>query len=119
MMTGSQASKPVITEYLIRSLWGQWFPSTSISALAGLPIPEGLDGVDFHELLADPETAKPPRDFAASASFAYGVRINYNTTNENQPWAAMRLVRDQHWKYVEVEKVRPCFSIWETIPWRR
>ena len=81
------------------------FPTTC--GLAGLPIPEGLDGVDLHELLADPETAKPPRDFAASASFAYGVRINYNTTDENQAGAAMRLVRDQNWKYVEIEKGSP------------
>ncbi len=81
------------------------FPTTC--ALAGLPVPEGLDGVDLHELLTEPETAKPPRDFAASASFAYGVRINYNTTDENQPGAAMRLVRDQNWKYVEIEKGSP------------
>ncbi len=44
-------------------------------ALAGLPIPPGLDGVDLTSLLADPAGAPSPRRFAPSLYCAYGVRV--------------------------------------------
>jgi len=81
------------------------YPTTC--ALAGLPVPEGLDGVDFSPVLAHPETAPSPRAYAPSAYYAYGVRINYNRTAEDAPCAAWRAVRDGRWKYVEVEKGEP------------
>jgi choline-sulfatase len=79
------------------------FPTTA--ALAGLPIPAGLDGVDFSGLLAAPESASPPRDYAPSAYYRYGVLVDLkkNPIRENQPNEAWRSVRDARYKYVEVE----------------
>jgi len=76
------------------------FPTTC--ALCDLPIPPGLDGLDFSSVLRNP-TLAAPRVFAPSATYRYGVRINYATTAEDTPCAAWRCVRDQRWKYVEVE----------------
>ena len=85
------------------------YPTTS--ALAGLPIPGGLDGVDFSEVLAEPESAPPPRPYAPSAFFMYGVRwSNFrwdNETEEFPPCNAMRMVRSRDWKYVEIEGGSP------------
>ena len=80
------------------------FPTTC--ALAGLPIPDGLDGVDFSAVLrgSDPADVPSPRAFGPSALYRYGVRINYNTTSDDTSCAAWRCVREQDWKYVEVEK---------------
>ena len=78
------------------------FPTTC--ALAGLPIPPGLDGVDASQLVRDPASAAPPRPFAPSAAYRYGVRINYARTPDDAPNAAWRCVRDERWKYVEVER---------------
>ena len=88
------------------------FPTTC--SLAGLPVPDGLDGVDFSGILsggaagttesADAAHApKAPREYAPSAYYAYGVRINFNTRSEEEPHGAWRVVRTQEWKYVEVE----------------
>ena len=82
------------------------FPTTC--GLAGLPVPDGLDGVDFSEVLAAPESAPPPRDYAPSAYYAYGVRVRGGLhTPEHEPHRAMRLVRDSDWKYVEIEGGEP------------
>ncbi len=81
------------------------FPTTC--ALAGLPIPEGLDGIDFSDAILNPSTSDSPRRYAPSASYRYGVRINYNTTPEDTPCSAWRCVRDSDWKYVEVEGGEP------------
>ena len=81
------------------------YPTTC--ALTGLPIPEGLDGVDFSGLLAGPESAPASRAFIPSASYAYGGKIKRRQTGENEPAAAMRLVRTRDWKYVEIEKGDP------------
>ena len=73
-------------------------------ALAGLPIPEGLDGVDASEVLADPEHASPPREYAPSAYYAYGVRVRGAVgASEHEPHNAMRALRSRDWKYVEIE----------------
>jgi choline-sulfatase len=79
------------------------FPTTA--ALAGIPVPEGLDGVDFSRLLASPDTDQAPRDFAPSGYHRYGglVALDANPLRENQPHEAWRSVRDQQYKYVEVE----------------
>jgi len=65
-----------------------------------------LDGVDFSGVLRDscPADVPSPRDFAPSATYRYGVRINHNTTPEDAPCGAWRCVREQDWKYVEVER---------------
>jgi len=75
--------------------------------LARLPIPEGLDGVDFSQVLASPGDAPAPRDFAPSAYFRYGVRINHARTPDHEPCAAMRVIRERDWKYVEIEGGAP------------
>ena len=78
------------------------FPTTC--TLAGLPVPEGLDGIDCSQVLADPTATAPPRDYAPSAYYAYGVRVRGGVHSpEHEPRRAMRLVRDSTWKYVEVE----------------
>lgn len=78
------------------------YPTTC--SLAGLPIPEGLDGVDFSKLLAEPAGGHEPRTFASSAYFAYGVRVKgAPQAKDDEPHRAWRLVRDRVWKYVEVE----------------
>lgn len=75
--------------------------------LAGLPIPEELEGVDFSEVLRSPESASSPRDYAPCAAYRYGVRINYNNAfSTDDPQAAWRCVRSRDWKYVEVERGR-------------
>ncbi|MFC1454204.1 sulfatase [Verrucomicrobiota bacterium] len=77
------------------------FPTTC--AMAGLPIPPDLDGVDASSLVYNPASATPPRQFAPSATYRYGVRINHGQTPDDAPNAAWRCVRDERWKYVEVE----------------
>ena len=81
------------------------FPTTC--ALAGLPVPEGLDGVDFSGVLSDPGKAPPPREFAPSEFYAYGVRINFMPVDDAKPCAAMRAIRERDWKYVEIEQGDP------------
>jgi choline-sulfatase len=73
-------------------------------SLAGLPIPEGLDGVDVSSLLTDPENARP-RDFAASSYYQYGIWWDpEDAVNEMLPHKAMRVIREERWKYAEVEQ---------------
>ena len=88
------------------------FPTTC--ALAGLPIPDGLDGVDFSCLLADPQNERTlePRAFAPSAYLRYGVRVKHKGLGkgyvlDDQPCRAMRMIRQRDWKYVEIEKGQP------------
>ena len=78
------------------------FPTTC--TMAGIPAPTGLDGIDMSELVYHPESTTTPRKFAPSAAYRYGVRIHYNQTAEDEPAAAWRCVRDERWKYVEVER---------------
>ncbi len=78
------------------------YPTTC--SLAGIPVPDHLDGVDFAGVLADPESAKSPRTYAPSAYYAYGVKTRGAVgAAESEPHNAMRLVRDRDWKYVEIE----------------
>ncbi|MEX2607586.1 MAG: sulfatase-like hydrolase/transferase [Kiritimatiellia bacterium] len=77
------------------------FPTTC--GLTGLPIPEGLNGVDFSDVLRNPQTAASPREFAPSACYRYGVRIGHNAVAEHEPQSAWRSVRSRGWKYVEIE----------------
>ena len=78
------------------------FPTTC--TLAGLPVPEGVDGVDFAGVLADPAAGSAPRGFVLSSYYAYGVRMRGAAgAEENEPHNAWRAVRDRDWKYVEVE----------------
>lgn len=72
--------------------------------LAGLPIPEGLDGIDFGSVLADPDGADPPRDFAPSQYFMYGVRTrDVPRPAGGEPNSAWRSIRTRRWKYVDVQ----------------
>jgi len=72
--------------------------------LAGLPIPAGLDGVDFSGLLGSPGTSPSPRAFAFSSYYAYGVRMKgAASAAENEPYKAWRAAREMNWKYVEIE----------------
>jgi arylsulfatase A-like enzyme len=73
-------------------------------SLAGLPVPEGLDGVDVSSMLKDPVNARP-REFAASSYFQYGIWWDpEDEKKEHLPHMAMRMVCDDRWKYAEVEK---------------
>ncbi|MBT3275052.1 MAG: sulfatase-like hydrolase/transferase, partial [Spirochaetales bacterium] len=72
--------------------------------LAGLPVPPDLDGFDMSGLVRSPASENSPREFAPCGAYRYGVRINHNQMDENLPSAAWRSVRDDKWKYVEVEK---------------
>jgi choline-sulfatase len=73
-------------------------------AMAGLPIPPDLDGIDVSDLVYDPESVTPTRLFTPSATYRYGVRIKHGQTLEDTPSDAWRCVRDERWKYVEVER---------------
>ena len=79
------------------------FPTTA--ALAGLPVPEGLDGVDVSPVLAEPDTASSPRDYAPCSYYKYGglVHLGENPNQEDQPHEAWRSVRDERYKYVDIE----------------
>jgi choline-sulfatase len=82
------------------------FPTTC--RLAGLPVPDDLDGVDFSRVFEDPGSASSPRDYAPSAYYAYGVRVRGGVqAPEHEPHRAMRLVRGRDWKYVEIEGGEP------------
>ena len=93
------------------------FPTTC--ALAGLPIPDGLDGVDFSQVLTAPDSAPAPQETVASANYVYGV-IAKNQRNpptpDDAPYAAWRLVRDRRWKYVDVEGGEPLLFDLENDP---
>ncbi|MCC6682676.1 MAG: sulfatase-like hydrolase/transferase [Phycisphaeraceae bacterium] len=82
------------------------FPTTC--SLAGLPVPEGLDGVDWSDVLTRTDSVKPPRQHVFSAYLAYGIRIQHHARAvESERAAAMRLVRDERWKYVDIERASP------------
>ncbi len=82
------------------------FPTTC--GLCGLPVPDGLDGVDLSALLRDPDGAESPRDFAPSSFFRYGVRVRGGAgAPEHEPAHAWRAIRQRDWKYVEVEGADP------------
>jgi choline-sulfatase len=78
------------------------FPTTC--ALAGIPVPPGLDGFDLSKLVLEPTAPDSPRRFSPSATYRYGVRINHGQTPDDTPNAAWRSVQDSRWKYVEVER---------------
>ncbi|MFP4443140.1 MAG: sulfatase [Spirochaetia bacterium] len=91
---GKRAQAPVSTIDLYPTMCG----------LAGLSVPEGLDGIDVSSMLKDPENARP-RDFAASSYFQYGIWWDReDEIKEQLPHMAMRMVCDERWKYAEVEK---------------
>jgi choline-sulfatase len=82
------------------------FPT--MCSLAGLPIPEGLDGVDFSDVLADPTGPAEPRSHATSCYYKYAVRVKHIMAPDlGAPNKAMRLSRQRDWKYVEIEGGRP------------
>ena len=82
------------------------FPTTC--ALASLPVPDGLDGVDFSGMLAQPAETPGPRRYAPSEYFMYTKRVQHHQTiDETQPCSAMRVVRGRRWKYVEIEGGEP------------
>ena len=79
-------------------------------ALAGLPIPETLDGVDMSSLLSRPDAQVSPRAFAPSSFFKYGMRVQHHFHDEARkpgPNRAMRVCREKDWKYVEIEGGSP------------
>lgn len=80
------------------------FPTTC--ALAGIPIPAGLDGVDQSKALTTLDPECTPREFAPCSYYNYGIRINHQQNSDDAPMNAMRMVRTQDWKYVQMEKGR-------------
>ncbi len=87
-------------------------------ALAGLPIPEGLDGVDWSEALGCPE-APAPRQVAPSEFFFYGSRLADTEQSHDKPHLAWRAVRDRRWKYVDVQGGEPLLFDLENDPQER
>ena len=78
--------------------------------LADLPVPEGLDGIDLSPVLSRPSTADPPREFAPSSFFKYGIRVEHYLHAElKKPGScrAMRVCREKDWKYVAIEGGEP------------
>jgi choline-sulfatase len=76
----------------------------SFCSLAGLPIPEGLDGIDVSSMIFDPQHARP-REYAASSYFQYGIWWDpQDEYNAQQAHMAMRVIREEHWKYAEIEQ---------------
>ena len=86
--------------------------------LAGIPVPDGLDGVDLSSLLADSETAPAPRQYTPSFFCRYSalVRVKPGPSMEEEPHQAWRCVRGARWKYVEVEGGQPLLFDTETDP---
>ena len=82
------------------------FPT--VCGACGIPVPGELDGVDFSAFLADPESTSPPRSFAPTSYYMYGVRVKGGAgAAEDEPCRAMRAVRERDWKYVEIEGGSP------------
>ena len=82
------------------------FPT--VCGLTGLPVPEGLDGVDWSTALADPVGAAPPREYAPAMYCAYAERVKHHTSvPDGTPGKAWRAVRSRDWKYVDVQGAPP------------
>ena len=96
--------EPGVRENCVVSLM-DLFPTTC--GLCGLDVPDGLDGVDCSSLLSSSSGSPRPREFAPSAYYRYGVRINHGRTPIGQPNSAMRAVRTPDWKYVEIQGGSP------------
>lgn len=80
----------------------------TICRLAAIPVPMGLDGVDFSVVLSDPTTKEVPRIFAPSTYLPYAVRVKGAWGIPDKPPAcAMRAIRERDWKYVEIERADP------------
>lgn len=78
------------------------YPTTC--ALAGLPMPEGLDGRDLSAVLNDPTNAPPPHEAVFSTFCLWGQAIAFPPPiPESAPEYAWRAARTERWKYVEVE----------------
>jgi choline-sulfatase len=124
LVAGPETARGVATDRVVSLI--DLFPT--VCEMAGLPTPENLDGVDISGLLSRSASGSAngshsnvaPREFAPSAAYRYGVRIHYNRTDDDLPNAAWRSVRDERWKYVEVERgARLLFDLendrWEAV----
>ena len=82
------------------------FPTTC--TLAGLPIPDGLDGIDQAPILTNPGQQAPPREYAPSTYIAYGIRPAAGVPlPEHESAGAMRVWRGRDWKYIAIEGDAP------------
>ena len=84
--------------------------------LAGLPIPEDVDGVNFGPLLSGQECSKPPRDFATSQYLHWGTRVKALAISMSEPCRAWRAIRTRQWKYVDVQGGSPLLFDMENDP---
>lgn len=77
----------------------------TLCGLAGIPVPEGLDGVDWSGTVRG--EAEPPRAWVPCTFVAYGDRVGTGAQLRGTPGAAWRSVREKDWKYVEVRDDAP------------
>ena len=77
------------------------YPTTC--ALCGLPVPDGLDGVDFSSVLSDPTAIDPPRTHAITQYFSQGTRVQSMLVPIDAPNRVWRAVRTEQSKYIEVQ----------------
>ena len=90
------------------------FPTTC--GLTGLPIPDGLDGLDLSRHLAE-GSSESGRDHAFSTYLTYGTRVHdLSTLGDITSAAAMRTIRTPDWKYVDIEGADPLLFDLSTDP---
>lgn len=79
----------------------------TLCGLVGLPIPDGLDGLDWSGTISSPESAEPPRSWAPCTFLLYGDRVGQGADAHGEPGSAWRSARERDWKYVEVRDSSP------------
>jgi len=76
----------------------------TMCSMAGIPVPTGLDGMDYSEALRTADETKCRREYAFSSYYRYGIRLSGMELSDETPEMAWRCVNDERWKYVEIEK---------------
>jgi arylsulfatase A-like enzyme len=79
----------------------------TLAGLAGIPVPDGLDGVDFSSFFKG-ETSKPPRDYVyLEMQYAY------------VPWPGWRALRTRRYMYARLKDQPWLLFDLENDPWEK